>query len=50
MDSAGKPALTTITLLLPIPLLFIVVYSFLLRTATGADRVGFTGQLAGSAV
>jgi spermidine/putrescine transport system permease protein len=35
------PALTAVTLLLFIPLLFIVVYSFWLRTATGADEVGF---------
>ena len=35
------PALTTVTLLLFVPLLFIVVYSFWLRTATGADQVGF---------
>ncbi|WP_272006039.1 ABC transporter permease [Roseovarius sp. ZX-A-9] len=36
-----SPALTAITLLLFIPLLFILVYSFWLRTATGADEVGF---------
>ncbi len=36
-----SPSLTVITLLLVIPLLFIVVYSFWLRTATGADQVGF---------
>lgn len=36
-----SPALTAITLLLFVPLLFIVVYSFWLRTATGADQVGF---------
>jgi spermidine/putrescine transport system permease protein len=35
------PSLTAITFLLVIPLLFIVVYSFWLRTATGADQVGF---------
>ncbi|MEX0582179.1 MAG: ABC transporter permease [Sneathiella sp.] len=35
------PSLTAVTLLLIIPLLFIVVYSFWLRTATGADQVGF---------
>ena len=35
------PALTTITLLLIIPICFIVVYSFWLRTATGADVAGF---------
>lgn len=36
-----SPALITVTLLLFLPLLFIVVYSFWLRTATGADQVGF---------
>ncbi|MEJ8570012.1 ABC transporter permease [Microbaculum marinum] len=36
-----SPALATIALLLFVPLLFIVVYSFWLRTATGADQVGF---------
>lgn len=36
-----SPALTAVTLLLFVPLLFIVVYSFWLRTATGADQVGF---------
>lgn len=36
-----SPSLVAITLLLVIPLLFIVVYSFWLRTATGADQVGF---------
>ncbi|RKF14698.1 ABC transporter permease [Roseovarius spongiae] len=36
-----SPALTAITLLLFIPLVFIAVYSFWLRTATGADQVGF---------
>lgn len=36
-----SPALTAIALLLFIPLVFIVVYSFWLRTATGADQVGF---------
>ncbi|WP_346911372.1 ABC transporter permease [uncultured Roseibium sp.] len=35
------PALTAVTLLLFVPLAFIVVYSFWLRTATGADQVGF---------
>lgn len=35
------PALTVVTLLLFVPLLFIVVYSFWLRTATGADQAGF---------
>ena len=36
-----SPALTAIFLLLFVPLLFIAVYSFWLRTATGADQVGF---------
>jgi len=36
-----SPALTSILLLLIVPLIFIVVYSFWLRTATGADQVGF---------
>lgn len=36
-----SPALTVIVLLLAIPLAFILVYSFWLRTATGADQVGF---------
>ncbi|WP_397541980.1 ABC transporter permease [Roseovarius salis] len=36
-----SPALTAVTFLLFVPLLFIVVYSFWLRTATGADQVGF---------
>ncbi|MEY8839312.1 ABC transporter permease, partial [Cribrihabitans sp. XS_ASV171] len=36
-----SPALAAVTLLLFVPLLFIVVYSFWLRTATGADQVGF---------
>ena len=35
------PALAAVTLLLLVPLLFIVVYSFWLRTATGADVAGF---------
>ncbi|OKL43038.1 ABC transporter permease [Pseudovibrio exalbescens] len=35
------PALSTIGLLLIVPLGFVVVYSFWLRTATGADQVGF---------
>lgn len=35
------PALTAVTLLLFIPLVFIVIYSFWLRTATGADVPGF---------
>jgi spermidine/putrescine transport system permease protein len=36
-----SPALTAVALLLFVPLLFILVYSFWLRTATGADQVGF---------
>ena len=36
-----SPALTAVALLLFVPLLFIVVYSFWLRTATGADQAGF---------
>ncbi len=36
-----SPALTAVALLLVIPVCFIVVYSFWLRTATGADVVGF---------
>lgn len=36
-----SPALIAITLLLFVPLAFIVVYSFWLRTATGADVAGF---------
>lgn len=36
-----SPALIAITLLLFVPLAFIVVYSFWLRTATGADIAGF---------
>ncbi|MFZ7092306.1 ABC transporter permease [Primorskyibacter sp. 2E233] len=35
------PSLTAVALLLFVPLMFIVVYSFWLRTATGADQVGF---------
>lgn len=35
------PALTAIMFLLVIPACFIVVYSFWLRTATGAEQVGF---------
>lgn len=35
------PALTAIVLLLVIPVVFIIVYSFWLRTATGAEQVGF---------
>jgi len=36
-----SPALLSVTLLLVIPIVFIVVYSFWLRTATGAEQVGF---------
>ena len=36
-----SPALTAVVLLLFVPLIFIVVYSFWLRTATGADQAGF---------
>ncbi|WP_373089681.1 ABC transporter permease [Sneathiella sp.] len=36
-----SPSLIAITLLLIVPLLFIIVYSFWLRTSTGADQVGF---------
>ncbi len=36
-----SPALTTILLLLVVPLLFVVVYSFWLRTASGLDQPGF---------
>ncbi|MDP2697708.1 ABC transporter permease [Thalassospira sp.] len=36
-----SPSLATISFLLIIPMMFIVVYSFWLRTATGADQVGF---------
>ncbi len=36
-----SPALTAVGLLLFVPLIFIVVYSFWLRTATGADVAGF---------
>ncbi|MQM39083.1 Spermidine/putrescine transport system permease protein PotB [wastewater metagenome] len=35
------PALTAVTLLLAIPACFIVVYSFWLRTGTGAEQAGF---------
>ena len=35
------PALTTVALLLVIPVGFIIVYSFWLRTSTGTDSVGF---------
>lgn len=36
-----SPALISVTLLLVIPVIFIVVYSFWLRTAVGAEQVGF---------
>ena len=36
-----SPSLVTIGFLLIIPMMFIVVYSFWLRTATGADQTGF---------
>jgi len=36
-----SPALTAILLLLVIPLVFILVYSFWLRTAAGSEQVGF---------
>lgn len=36
-----SPALMSVTLLLVIPTMFILVYSFWLRTATGAEQVGF---------
>src|SRR5699024_3688222 len=36
-----SPALTTIFFLLVVPACFILVYSFWLRTATGADQAGF---------
>jgi spermidine/putrescine transport system permease protein len=36
-----SPAMTVILFLLVIPVCFIVVYSFWLRTATGADAIGF---------
>ena len=36
-----SPALSAIILLLVVPLIFILVYSFWLRTATGADIAGF---------
>ena len=35
-----SPALIAILLLLVVPICFIVIYSFWLRTATGADVVG----------
>ncbi|GGE97370.1 ABC transporter permease [Stappia taiwanensis] len=35
------PAITAVALLLVVPLGFILVYSFWLRTATGADQAGF---------
>ncbi len=36
-----SPALATIGFLLVVPVIFILVYSFWLRTATGADQAGF---------
>jgi len=36
-----SPALISVGLLLVVPVCFIVVYSFWLRTATGADQAGF---------
>lgn len=36
-----SPALTAILLLLVIPIIFIIVYSFWLRTAVGDEQVGF---------
>src|SRR6056297_3297201 len=36
-----SPALAAVTLLLFVPLIFVAVYSFWLRTASGADQVGF---------
>ncbi|MEI4234081.1 ABC transporter permease [Roseovarius sp. D22-M7] len=36
-----SPALAAVLLLLIIPLIFVVVYSFWLRSATGTDQVGF---------
>ncbi|MDZ7841551.1 MAG: ABC transporter permease [Gammaproteobacteria bacterium] len=36
-----SPALISVTLLLVIPVIFIVVYSFWLRTAVGSEQVGF---------
>ncbi len=36
-----SPALGAVALLLVVPVGFIIVYSFWLRTATGADQVGF---------
>jgi spermidine/putrescine transport system permease protein len=39
-----SPALTAVALLLFVPLLFIVVYSFWLSSATGADVVAFSMQ------
>ena len=36
-----SPALTAVFLLLVVPVCFVVVYSFWLRTATGADVTGF---------
>jgi len=36
-----SPALGAVTLLLLVPLIFIIVYSFWLRSAVGGDQVGF---------
>ncbi|MBS1270332.1 MAG: Spermidine/putrescine transport system permease protein PotB [Gammaproteobacteria bacterium] len=36
-----SPAMVSVALLLIIPVIFVVVYSFWLRTATGAEQVGF---------
>ncbi len=36
------PALTAIVLLLIVPLVFIIVYSFWLKSAAGADTPGFS--------
>ena len=36
-----SPALASVTLLLVVPVCFIVVYSFWLRTAAGSEQVGF---------
>jgi spermidine/putrescine transport system permease protein len=36
-----SPALASVALLLAVPVCFILVYSFWLRTATGADQTGF---------
>jgi len=36
-----SPALVSVCLLLVVPVCFVIVYSFWLRTATGADQAGF---------